>query len=252
LLQISTFPADRFRPIDTFIIDVLASPIRNCLTNILGERVLENPEIVKILHGALSSDVVWLQRDFGIKICSVFDTQEFQKQFISQQKLSLANFWEQYCERFVLYTPKEKIDFQLADWSLRPLSDPQSSTKLNYAATDCYYLGHIATAQLSRVLAITDKEAIVTWLSNFNARVQDVMYHSRTDSFDSNESYRKPFRKFMDFFDPQSDEFLISELVYRDLFSLRETLAQRLDTNKKHIYHDDLIGVFARKRPVSH
>ena len=55
----------------------------------------------------------------------------------------------------------------------------------------------------------------------------------------------------MDFFDPQSDDYLMSELVYRDLFELREILSQLVDVNKKLICKDELIGVIARKRPVT-
>jgi len=36
-------------------------------------------------------------RDFGIKMVSVYDTQEFFKKFISAKELSLANFWTRYC-----------------------------------------------------------------------------------------------------------------------------------------------------------
>jgi len=71
-------------PIKTFIIDVLMENVKSNLASKIGMRILENPNIVKILHGGLCSDVRWLQRDYGIKICSIFDTQEFQKYFISQ------------------------------------------------------------------------------------------------------------------------------------------------------------------------
>lgn len=39
------------------------------------------------------------------------------------------------------------------------------------------------------------------------------------------ETYRKGFKKTMDMYDPSSDEYLASELVFRDLFNLREQIA---------------------------
>ena len=43
--------------------------------------IFENPAIVKIFHGAINGggqgDLGWLQRDFGILCCNVFDDQEF-------------------------------------------------------------------------------------------------------------------------------------------------------------------------------
>ena len=35
--------------------------------------VFDDPTITKVLHGA-NSDVMWLQRDFGIYIVNMFDT----------------------------------------------------------------------------------------------------------------------------------------------------------------------------------
>lgn len=73
LLQFATYGDEQ----KTFVIDVLSDEVKDTLKRTLGKYVLENPKIVKIIHGGISSDVVWLQRDFGILITNVFDTQEF-------------------------------------------------------------------------------------------------------------------------------------------------------------------------------
>lgn len=83
--------------IETYVIDVLQAEVAECLREVLGEPILENARIVKLLHGCQHSDLQWMVRDFGIKLACVFDTQEFQRKFIASNKLSLANFWDQYC-----------------------------------------------------------------------------------------------------------------------------------------------------------
>ena len=53
--------------------DVLAPEVRQNFKRTIG-KVFENPGVIKILHGCVSSDVVWLMRDFGVMINAVFDT----------------------------------------------------------------------------------------------------------------------------------------------------------------------------------
>jgi ribonuclease D len=64
LIQLSVFNSNE--PIQTYIFDILQEIVRDNLHGTLGQKVLNNPKIVKILHGCLASDIVWLQRDFGI------------------------------------------------------------------------------------------------------------------------------------------------------------------------------------------
>lgn len=62
LIQLSSRSQD-------WVIDALA--LRDEMGLLRG--VMEDPKIVKVLHGA-ESDVVWLQRDFGLWIVGLFDT----------------------------------------------------------------------------------------------------------------------------------------------------------------------------------
>jgi ribonuclease D len=57
LIQISMFPEDLGSPVKTFIIDVLQEDVRTLIASKIGQRVLENSGIVKILHGGLCSDI---------------------------------------------------------------------------------------------------------------------------------------------------------------------------------------------------
>jgi ribonuclease D len=40
----------------------------------VGQEVLANPKIIKVLHGCIFSDLWWLARDFGAILSPVFDT----------------------------------------------------------------------------------------------------------------------------------------------------------------------------------
>lgn len=53
----------------------------------------------------------------------------------------------------------------------------------------------------------------------------ETFYKPCADGFDPEENYKKPFRKHMDFYDIQSDEYLLSEYVFKDLYNLRENIA---------------------------
>jgi len=61
-MQISTRTQD-------FLVDTLALRPHLHLLN----SSFANPAIVKVLHGA-DSDVVWLQKDFGVYLVNLFDT----------------------------------------------------------------------------------------------------------------------------------------------------------------------------------
>ena len=87
-------------------------------------------------------------RDFGIKLVGTFDTQEFQKKYISSKELSLANFWERYCNGVAQIELTEKKELQASDWKVRQLRQDQ----LDYAASDTYFLLHIACSQLQHVM----------------------------------------------------------------------------------------------------
>lgn len=103
LMQMST----RF---NDYIIDTIA--LRSEL-HVLNE-VFTNPKVTKVLHGS-KSDIVWLQKDFGVYIVNLFDTGEASK--VLGLKGSLGFLLKHYCD---VITDKK---FQLADWRQRPLPE---------------------------------------------------------------------------------------------------------------------------------
>ena len=138
LIQLSAYHPQG--DIKTYVIDVLKQEVAESLSSILGATLFENAKVLKLLHGCLSSDLTWMIRDFGIKLIGTFDTQEFEKKFISVKNLSLANFWEKYCDGIAQIDTTEKKELQGSDWKVRPLAQDQ----LDYAANDTYFLLHIA------------------------------------------------------------------------------------------------------------
>ena len=137
----------------------------------------------------------------------VFDTQEFQKTFLAQKELSLGSFWRRYCGGLTNLTQEEKGKFQKSDWSVRPLTTGQ----LDYAANDTYFLLHISLKQilLAQEKQKTDKEFSNQFIK-FNKKVMEAKYRLNSSNFQETESYRKVFKKLMDFYDPASDDYLMT------------------------------------------
>jgi exosome complex exonuclease RRP6 len=100
----------------------------------LGEDLaplFHNPRVLKVLHGA-ESDVLWLQRDFGLYLVNLWDTFNGARALMLPA-CSFAYLLEYYCRK---HTDKK---FQLADWTTRPLSEEM----LRYAQMDTHYLLYI-------------------------------------------------------------------------------------------------------------
>jgi len=62
LLQVSGFNSST-NP-KSFVIDVLK--VRSVFKKHFGQKILSNKNILKIFHGCIASDILWLQRDFAI------------------------------------------------------------------------------------------------------------------------------------------------------------------------------------------
>ncbi|RCK55942.1 Exosome complex exonuclease RRP6 [Candida viswanathii] len=133
LMQISNRDQD-------WIIDTLA--LRDDLTGL--NEVFTDPNIVKVFHGAFM-DIIWLQRDLGLYIVSLFDTYHASRA-LGLSRFSLAHLLEHYAHF------KTSKKYQLADWRIRPLSSPM----LAYARSDTHFLLYIYD-QLKNKLIDSDK-----------------------------------------------------------------------------------------------
>lgn len=118
----------------TFLLDPLALD----LTGTLGG-LLEDPEIEVVMHGA-DYDVRLLDRDLGIQLAGLFDTQ-IAAALLGRNALGLSALLG---EHFDVQLSKK---YQRADWAKRPL--PQGMR--DYAAMDTLYLEKLAD-ELTREL----------------------------------------------------------------------------------------------------
>ncbi|KAG2537930.1 hypothetical protein PVAP13_9NG321900 [Panicum virgatum] len=121
LMQISTRTED-------FIVDTLK--LRKYLGDYLRE-FFRDPTKRKVMHGA-GRDIIWLQRDFSIYVCNLFDTGQASK-VLQMDRNSLEHLLQHFCG---VTANKE---YQAADWRLRPLPDEM----IKYAREDTHYLLYI-------------------------------------------------------------------------------------------------------------
>ncbi|CAA7016043.1 unnamed protein product [Microthlaspi erraticum] len=121
LMQISTRTEDYI--IDTFKLRVHIGPYLR--------EIFKDPKKKKVMHGA-DRDILWLQRDFGIYVCNLFDTGQASR-VLNLERNSLEFLLQHYCG---VTANKE---YQNADWRVRPL--PAEMTR--YAREDTHYLLYI-------------------------------------------------------------------------------------------------------------
>ncbi|EPS62558.1 hypothetical protein M569_12230, partial [Genlisea aurea] len=133
LMQISTRTED-------FIIDTLKLRVH------IGPHLREafkDPKKKKVMHGA-GNDILWLQRDFGIYVCNMFDTGQASK-VLKLERNSLEYLLQHFCG---ITANKE---YQNADWRIRPL--PKEMIK--YAREDTHYLLYIYDLMKARLLELS-------------------------------------------------------------------------------------------------
>lgn len=126
-------------PSGAFVIDPLAVEDLSSLG-----ATLANPTVETILHSG-SYDVTSLDRDWGFRVGSLFDTQ-IAAAFVGMRRLGLAPVLESVLGVSI---PKEK-NLQRSDWSLRPLSEKA----LAYAAGDVLHLFDLRDALAEKLRAL--------------------------------------------------------------------------------------------------
>lgn len=131
LMQISTRTED-------FIVDTLK--LRIHVGPYLRE-VFKDPLKRKVMHGA-DRDILWLQRDFGIYVCNLFDTGQGSR-LLQLERNSLEYLLRHFCD------VEANKEYQNAEWRLRPLPDEM----IKYAREDTHYLLHIYDLMRCRLLS---------------------------------------------------------------------------------------------------
>ncbi|GBG29336.1 Exosome component 10 [Hondaea fermentalgiana] len=218
LMQVSTRSAD-------YLVDTLA--LRSKL-HALNEH-FTNPSIVKVFHGA-DSDVVWLQRDFGLYLVSLFDTGRAARA-LSYPSAGLA------------YALKRHVDlrvnkaFQLADWRVRPLPDDM----FRYAREDTHYLLHVFDKQRNELLEAGGVDMMRDVLRR-SAEVALATYAKDTFNPDG-------FNKLLERRNLSLSQEQLSVLAA--VYGWRDTIARREDESVQYVLPDRMLLRVAQEAPAS-
>ncbi|MBW3534092.1 MAG: HRDC domain-containing protein [Gemmatimonadetes bacterium] len=202
----------------TFIIDPLAFDISDLLKG-----PLEDPEVEIVMHGA-DFDLRLLDRDLGIHLSGLFDTQ-VAAALLGESSLGLAALLEKHLG--VSLAKK----YQRADWARRPLPEEM----LDYAASDTRHLHELA-AILRRELEARGR---LHWALEESRALEDVRWESSDGE------------------DPVVKVKGARELALREVAALREALAWRdeiardRDRAPFRVAGDPALVAAARQRPRS-
>lgn len=218
LMQVSTRSAD-------FLVDTLA--LRSHL-HILNDH-FTNPNIVKVFHGA-DSDVVWLQRDFGLYLVSLFDTGQAARVL-------------EYPSAGLAYALKKHVDirvnkaYQLADWRVRPLPEDM----FRYAREDTHYLLHVFDKQRNELIKEGGSD-MVRMVLRRSAEVALAVYVK--DTFKADGYLKLLERKNLDL---NGEQLAVLAAVYR----WRDTVARREDESLQYVLPDRMLVRIAQEVPPS-
>jgi ribonuclease D len=138
LVQIST-------PLQSFLVDPLALEDLSPLGPVFADS-----KIRKVFHGA-DYDIRSLDRDFGIRIHSLFDTQVAAR-FLGIKETGLASLLK---TRLGVVVEKK---YQKKDWSQRPLPDPM----ITYAVEDSRHLIALVGSLEEELIAL----GRISWVEN--------------------------------------------------------------------------------------
>mmetsp|Transcript_19 Transcript_19/g.59 ORF Transcript_19/g.59 Transcript_19/m.59 type:complete len:896 (+) Transcript_19:246-2933(+) len=217
LMQISTRTED-------FIIDTLA--LRREVPMLLD--VFTDPKIVKVMHGS-DSDIVWLQRDFGLYIVNLFDTGQASR-VLEYPKNSLAYLLMHFCN------VKAKKEYQLADWRIRELP----SELVEYARSDTHYLLYIYDRLRKELLQAGNatKNLLLAVLARSRELCKKTYYKTMFHSSKEAIYNRAP------------GSFSMEQLrVFEALFDWRDQLAREEDESPAYVLPNKLLLHVAELMP---
>ncbi|WPT12466.1 Protein RRP6-like 1 [Picochlorum sp. SENEW3] len=240
LMQLSTRNVD-------IIVDVLL--LRSHVGRLLGP-VFADPNIVKVLHGS-RSDIGWLQRDFGIYLCNLFDTGEAAK-ILKYGSNGLAFLLEKHCGF------KADKKWQLADWRIRPLQ----TQAIHYARADthfllyCYDVLRIELCRLSKEdLADVDEALLSCPSGSSTPGICAVLEQSRKLCLSLYEKELFTPESFYDLYKRMEGKSgVLSEKqlsVFAAVYAWRDTLSRQLDESPGYILPRGQMFHIARKMPSS-
>ncbi|NWG17773.1 MAG: HRDC domain-containing protein [Chloroflexi bacterium] len=212
LIQISTRSAD-------YIVD----PLRVANLHLLGP-LLADPSIEKVFHAA-EYDLMCLKRDYGFTISGLFDTMVAAR-ICGHKAIGLDKMLSLY-----VGVTMDK-SHQRDDWGQRPLSEES----LLYAQMDTHYLPMLRDRlrdELARINALD--EAWETFVEN--ARVPAINHQ-----FDPEGYWRIGFN---------ADLSRRQMALLRELYLLRESIAEERDTPPFKVFGDSVLVALAVAAPYT-
>lgn len=178
-------------------------------------RLLENPDVVKIIHSARNDIGVLLHHIPGISIRNVFDTQIAAAFLGYGEQMSLANLVKSVCRA------KPPKQYSMSDWSVRPLSPDQ----VLYALDDVRYLPDI----YERLSTQLERKGRMQWFLDESADLTD------PESYLSSPEDQFRRTRSADKVKPQHHHLLWM------LVNWREELARSMNRPRQFIAQDSLL-----------
>lgn len=172
--------------------------------------VFADPKIVKVLHGAFM-DIIWLQRDFGLYIVSLFDTYCASKA-LNLKKHSLAYLLESYAK---FQTSKE---YQRADWRVRPIQERM----LGYARADTHFLLYIYDILRNNLLEKDKMDKVLA-----DSRDVAKQRYETPGYTDKKSGIKSSLAKYA--FTPGQ------KVVYESLYDWRDSVARQHDESVRYV-----------------
>lgn len=148
---------------ETFLLDPLAFDPSELL-----RPVLEDPDVEILMHGA-DYDLRLLDRDLGIRLSGLFDTQ-VAAALLGETGLGLSALLERHLG---IVLPKK---YQRADWAMRPLPEEM----LEYAAGDTVHL-HDLVEILRKAL---EEKGRMAWATEEFQRLEEVRWEEADEDRD--------------------------------------------------------------------
>lgn len=224
LMQISTRTED-------FVVDTLKLRIH------IGPHlrdIFKDHSKKKVMHGA-DRDIVWLQRDFGIYVCNMFDTGQASR-VLKLERNSLEYLLQHFCG---VTANKE---YQNADWRLRPLP----AEMMRYAREDTHYLLYIYDVMRMKLLSsCADNESPDAPLVEVYKRSYDICMQLYEKELLTDTSYQHIYGL-------QGAGFNAQQLaVVAGLHGWRDVIARAEDESTGYVLPNKTLIEIAKQMPLT-
>lgn len=226
LMQISSRTED-------YIIDTLE--LREHLHR-LGN-VFSDPSVLKVFHGA-ESDIVWLQRDFGLYIVNLFDTYHATK-VLEMPGHGLAYLLQTYCK----FEADKK--YQLADWRIRPLP----AEMLKYARSDTHFLLFVYDLLRNELLNRSDQVTHNLMQTVLQRSAETALRRYEKEGYDGEtgegpNGWRNLYSKWSRPLSPQ--QFA----VFKAIHAWRDQVAREEDESVRYVLPNHMLFSLAERMPT--